>query len=188
MPLVLNQPPAEEPISLDDAKAFARIDTSADDFLVQALIVSARMHIEALTRRLMVTQGWTFVADGVPAGGHLTLPAVPVQGISEVRCFDADNVMSVLDPSRWSADLTASPVRIRVHGALPSLRAMAGLHVVFTAGYGAPADVPEALRQAIRILVATWYEERTFSPIGAEAGPLPRAAAALLEPYRVRGL
>jgi len=48
--------------------------------------------------------------------------------------------------------------------------------------------VPEPLRQAIRLLVAHWYENRGLVAIGREIAVLPETVAALIAPYRVLAL
>ena len=52
----------------------------------------------------------------------------------------------------------------------------------------APTDVPEPLRQAIRLLVAHWYENRGLIAVGQSVAVLPATVAALLAPYRVLSL
>lgn len=65
-------------------------------------------------------------------------------------------------------------------------RVAAGIELDVTVGFGiAAADVPEALRQAIRLLVAHWYENRGLVTIGANYSPLPQSVAALIAPYRM---
>lgn len=67
----------------------------------------------------------------------------------------------------------------------PLLRPITGLGrsaaITFTAGYGAPADVPAAIRQALLLLVTQWYEHRQGTATGTA---LPFAVEALLAPYR----
>jgi uncharacterized phiE125 gp8 family phage protein len=42
MPSILLTPPAVEPISLDEAKAYLRVEHAADDDVIAALIAGAR--------------------------------------------------------------------------------------------------------------------------------------------------
>ncbi len=57
------------------------------------------------------------------------------------------------------------------------------------AGYGdAATDVPEPLRQAIRLLTAHWYDNRGLAAIGHETAVLPQTVAALIAPYRMLSL
>jgi uncharacterized phiE125 gp8 family phage protein len=75
-------------------------------------------------------------------------------------------------------------------GALPAPgRIVAGIELDVEVGYGdAPADGPEDLRQAIRALVAHWYENRGLIATGGSVAVLPQSVAALLGTYRVLSL
>ena len=46
MSSILLTGPAVEPLSLDDARSFLRVEHGDDDPLIAALIVGARMHVE----------------------------------------------------------------------------------------------------------------------------------------------
>ena len=48
--------------------------------------------------------------------------------------------------------------------------------------------MPDALRHAIRMLVAHWYETRGLAAIGANVAMLPAGLGALVAPYRVLSL
>jgi uncharacterized phiE125 gp8 family phage protein len=64
-------------------------------------------------------------------------------------------------------------------------RAANGVMVEYAAGYGTSgADVPEAIRLAIRQLAAFWYERRGDDG----AAEIPASVQALLAPYRLQGL
>jgi uncharacterized phiE125 gp8 family phage protein len=65
--------PVAEPLALDEARAFLRADTNDDDELIASLIAAARTHVEALTRRALITQGWRLTLDAWPADGRRRL-------------------------------------------------------------------------------------------------------------------
>jgi uncharacterized phiE125 gp8 family phage protein len=63
MAAILLDPPASEPLSLAEAKNYLRVEHGADDALIAAMIAAARIQVESLTRRALVTQSWRIVLD-----------------------------------------------------------------------------------------------------------------------------
>jgi uncharacterized phiE125 gp8 family phage protein len=180
-------PPATEPLSLAEAKHFVRVEHADDDALIAALVVSARAHVETATRRALMTQTWRMVLDAWPAGGLVRVLLAPLQAVEAVRVYEADGSVQQIDSETFVADSSAAPGRI----AFPPWavtapgRALAGIEIDFVAGYGDdPGDVPEPLRQAIRLLVAHWYEQRGVVAAGSGAQLMPTGVEALLAPYR----
>ena len=60
-------PPESEPVTLEQAKGFVRVDTDADDALLSLLITAARQEAEAITGRALgeSTEQYGFVPSGV---------------------------------------------------------------------------------------------------------------------------
>lgn len=69
MASALITPPAEEPVTLAEAKAHLRVDIADDDMLISGLIVAARQYAETITRRALVTQSWRLALDRFPSPG-----------------------------------------------------------------------------------------------------------------------
>lgn len=69
MPLILLSGPAEEPISLIEAKEHLRVDYDDEDALISSLIAAARQYAESICRRVFVTQSWKLVLDAFPSPG-----------------------------------------------------------------------------------------------------------------------
>ena len=151
MSLTLLTPPAEEPLTLADAKAFAKIETSDDDTLVQALIVAARLHVEAATRRLLVTQSWRLALSAISTDGVVVIPVAPVQAVVAMRLRDKAGGTLLVDPAAYSGDLAAAPAALTVKASIP---AGGRLEIDLALGYGAAGAVPEPLRLALRLRVA----------------------------------
>ncbi len=81
MSSILITPPAVEPVTLADAKAYLRVDNDDDDGVISALIAGARSHIEAQTRRALITQAWRLVRDAWPGDGRIAVLPSPLQQI-----------------------------------------------------------------------------------------------------------
>lgn len=188
MTLVMTAPPALEPVSLAEAKAHLRVDGNAEDTLVQSLILTSRLHIEAALGLALITQGWSWYLDAWPPGRDLPLPMRPVQSVSAVRVYASDDTPATVAPADYMLDGAGTPPRLVRKGAAtwprPG-RAANGVEIAFTAGYGSlGADVPAPIRQALLLLVAHWYEHRDPIEVGSPAARIPASVSDLLMPYR----
>lgn len=175
-------PPAAEPVTLADLKLHLRIDGTAEDVQLGTLLVAARATVERLTRRLMITQSWRVTLDRVPETGVILLPIAPVQTVTALRVVAANGTTTVWPGAEMVLDLVGEPARIAFKGALPAPGVpMAGIEIDVVAGYGAaPANVPPALAQAVKLLAAHWYERRGDAP-DAE---LPADVSVLVDAHR----
>lgn len=187
MPLELITPPAVEPVSVDTVKAHLKVDGIADDALIGALITAARAQAEWHTHRAFVTQDWIYWRDELPSHGVVKIPLAPLQNLSALTLYARDGTPNIMNANTYQVDMASAPPRIAldytVFGAA-DMRPVNGFAAAFTAGYGATANtVPEALCQAVLLMVAHLYEHR-----GDDAAPAPPTALALLAPYRVLNL
>ena len=202
MNCILIAAPAAEPVTLAEAKAWLRVDTTDEDATISALIASAREYVEAATRRRLMAQGWRIVLDRWPfvRGGdgslealwigrcapvmEVWLPLAPVSAVSAMRVFDASGQVQPMPNNVWRFVGAPDQARLNFSSAPPQPGLQAGgIEIDVAAGYGAEADVPAALRQAILLQVADWYQNRG----DADAVALrmsPTRVAALLAPFR----
>jgi uncharacterized phiE125 gp8 family phage protein len=191
MSSILLSGPAIEPISLAEAKAYLRVEHDDDDDVIAALIAGARVHVEAQTRRALITQSWRIIRDSWPGDGRIAILPAPLRELLAARVYKLDGSTQALDVAVFAADVASAPAALAfASGALPAPgRVVGGIELDIEAGYGDDAsDVPEALRQAIRILVAHWYENRGLIAPGGAVAVIPQSAAALIAPYRVLSL
>lgn len=189
MSSVLLTAPAIEPLSLAETKAFLRVEHSDDDAVIAALIAGSRIHVESRTRRALITQSWCLAADGWPLDGRLQVLPAPLRALTAARVFDFEGVAHDVDVQAFVLDKGASLLAF-APWALPAPgRVAAGIELDVTVGYGdAAVDVPEALRQAIRLLVAHWYDNRGLIAVGQQVAELPATVSALIAPYRMLSL
>ena len=188
MTLVLVSGPSIEPLTLVEAKNWVKVTDGADDALLQSLIVSARLAVEGATNRLLITQQWRLTLDAWPLNGALPLPLTPVRSISRVRVLDGGGVARDLSLSLFTVEASLDRARI-VRGSplvAPGV-ARGGISIDLVAGYGdASSAVPEALRLAMRHIIAFWYANRGDGDAGVSG--LPVSVTAMLAPYRIRRL
>ncbi|MGM4997427.1 head-tail connector protein [Tardiphaga sp. 538_B7_N1_4] len=185
MSAILLVPPASEPLSLAEARQFLRVEHADDDAVITALIAAARAHVEALTRRALLTQTWRVVLDAWPANGRIAPRIGPLQTLLAARMFDAAGMPHALDVESFVVD-TAANVIAAPCWALPAPgRAVAGIELDVICGFGALAsEVPADLVHALKILLAHWYDNRGLAAIGGGAAMQPAGLHALIAPYR----
>ena len=178
MPLLLVNPPAEETVSLAEAKLHLRVDFTDDDALITALITAARAAAETITGRQLVTARWKLVLDsfpgpslmGVPAGtpfslpGHaILIPKCPIQSLVSIQYLDMASAWQVMPATDYTADLACEPARITpVFGKIwpITLPQIGAVTVTFDAGYGAASTVPEGIKSWIKLRVGSLYAHR----------------------------
>jgi uncharacterized phiE125 gp8 family phage protein len=189
MSSMLLTPPDGEPLSLAEAKQFLRVAHDDDDAVITALIAAARSHVEAITRRMLLTQTWRLVLDAWPANGRVTPRIGPLQALLQAQVFDAAGGAQALEVESFVVDAAAGVIAAP-RWALPAPgRAVAGIALDVICGYGTDAsDVPADLRQAMRLLVAHSYEHRGLVAVGGAVAMQPAGFHALIAPYRVLSL
>ncbi|MFG1394561.1 head-tail connector protein [Xanthobacter agilis] len=175
--------PAAEPLTRAEAKAFLRIDHEADDVLVDALIAAARRAVEAATGRILLMQTWRFTRAAWPLSGVIPAPVAPVAAILSALVTLADGSTVEVAPGVLSLKADRAPALIHVDARRAPQPGPGGIALTVSAGYGtSAADVPADLTQAVRLVLAHFYEYRDGS---GEALALPATVAALLAPYRL---
>jgi uncharacterized phiE125 gp8 family phage protein len=188
MPLLLTSAPAAEPITLADAKSHLRVDTTADDVLISALITTSRLQIEAALDMALIHQTWSLLLDVWPMTPHITLPFAPVSHLVAVRTYDDDDIATPIPLATFQLDnASSSPRLLRRDGFTQTsrLRRLNAIEIAFVAGFGAaPDSVPAPIRQALRLLVAHWYEHRDPGEVDVPAANVPASVSSLLAPYR----
>ncbi len=179
---VLIDGPALEPVSVEEIKAWLRLDGPEEEDLLRALIVAARLMIEAEIGQVLLAQNWRLVGDSWPSGA-IAVPIGKVLAVTAARIYSATGAVSTLAPSKFEIDRLAAPNTLTPLEYLAPGRPKAGIEIDLRVGFGENvADVPETLRIALRRLVALWYETRGDSR-EVEAG-LPPSIRQLLRPYR----
>ena len=202
--LTLVTPPTDEPVTLEEAKAWLRIDGDDDDDLITSLITAARTAAEEYLRRSLISQSWRLTLDlacsglrNLPEGVYdlpvsalygdlgsvISLPKGPVSAISSVTTYDSSNNSSVFDSANYRVDTAGDRLILNSGAAWPSnIRPLSGCEVVYVAGYGEANDVPKPIRSGILIYVASLYEQRGMCD---DAMALPAGTKSLYGPYRI---
>lgn len=205
-------PPATEPVTVAEAKAHARIEHDADDALLGTYITGARELVERLTGRALITQTWKLVLDAWPGdrndewwdgvreapitafeSSHIDIRKAPFLAVTSVVTLDESDTPTTYAASNYyttKINRGSFGRLVKKQGAVwPTIvdRSHGAIVITFTAGYGPLAsDVPMGLRQAVKDIVAHWYENR--EAVGASGmGNVPGKTAQLIQQFRVIG-
>jgi uncharacterized phiE125 gp8 family phage protein len=211
MPLIRKVAPVKEPLAIDEAIDWARVNVARDEALVGRLIKAVRAHAEARTRRSLITQTWRLTLDafpgpsmfGVPRGVPYSLPGhaiilerPPIRSITQIQYLAMDGTTQTM-PTTDYVDLTLGgtlvnddPVRITpVFGKIwpIPLPQIGSVWVDYVTGYGADASsIPEDLKAWMQMRVAMLFENRESVVVGERivVAELPTIDS-MLDPYTV---
>jgi len=148
MILTLKTPPVSEPVSLQEVKDYMRVITSAEDTLINTLIISARKYIENYTGNLLGKQEW--VLKWHTKNGQIYLPYIPIL-----------EIVSVKDKDNKEVDYRV------VYGSEPMIieTPTYEVEIDFWAGW---EDIPETFKLAILRIITFYFENRLVEKLPVE--------------------
>jgi uncharacterized phiE125 gp8 family phage protein len=124
--------PIVEPVSLQTAKAQARVDYDIDDTLIQGYIVAARQLVEKMCDRSIFNRKMRLTLDYFPWPGwdtvtgsshdaylgwyfralSIRLPKPATFSVDQISYYNDQMKIVVIDPSNYVVDLISEPARI----------------------------------------------------------------------------
>ena len=162
-----------EPVTLAEAKDYARIDGNSEDTLITSLIKVARLHCESYMGKAIIRKTVTIESFGFPYQWQIPYgPLVAAGDVTKVVTLDQNNAETALN---YQLNVGLFP-KINIIGGAQSYK----FKMVYTAGF---TTVPEDIKLAVKMMVNTLYERREdFSDL--QAIPSPLGVKALLMPYK----
>lgn len=161
--------PVTEPVSLEEAAAQVKQDSSDDDTTLQALITVARELTEARTGRALISRTLQFSLDSWPRCRRIVLPYAPLSEVLSVIYYDEDGVEYTLSTDDYEVDAEREPGAIvlkrNISWPTLTLRAVNGVVIEYVAGYGEADQVPQVFKQMMLLLIASWYQYRNQDEI-----------------------
>lgn len=162
--------PAVEPVSLSEAKAWLKVDNTADDDLISSLIVAARMAVEDYTNLKLIEQTIEETYDCFPAAnmyneyGALRLTHGPVVSVTSIGYQLVAGTYTALNSYDYKAHTYQRPAIITpaYNGLWPTvIKFPEAVKVTYVAGVAAnAAAVPDLFKNAIKKMLLQWYEKR----------------------------
>jgi len=190
-----------------EVQTYLRLDGTDDQTLVENLISAVTDKVENFIGKKLITQVWSVYYDFFPRklkedawwdGSRdgaiselyypiqfLRLPFGPCQSLYFFNTYDSTDGTVLFDASSYTLDnISGNPkVALRNGFSWPTtmLRPLNGIHIKATFGYGTKSQVPNQIKEAIKIGVANLYEHR--GDIEPESS-LPNTAQMLLQSFK----
>jgi uncharacterized phiE125 gp8 family phage protein len=183
-------------VTLAEAKAHLRVDTATDDAYIGSLITVAREWVEQYLDRTLVHTQWVMRFDRFPPDGthDIELPRPPMATAGTTTAvaltFTFENgTTATYSTASYRVDRDGVPGTVKtLYGQTwpPHLQDDNAIGVTWWGGYGASGtSVPAAIRHAILMLVAHWYESRLAAvATGAVPQDVPYGVKSLLDSQR----
>jgi uncharacterized phiE125 gp8 family phage protein len=154
--------PATFPVTLPEAKAHLRIDTDFEDSLISSLIGAATDMAEAYSTRQFVEATFIASMDKFPVTTDvIRLPRTPLISVTSIQYDSVPGVVETLSTDVYDVirDDSTAMVVLKPGRFWPSVRVdqYNAVRITFKAGYTA---VPDAVQNAIKMLVADMFEHR----------------------------
>jgi hypothetical protein len=161
----INDTLGAEIISVSDVKNFARIDTNADDVLIGIMIESARIYAEGYLSRDIVPKDRTYYLDYTETG-VIDIPFGPVDEVVSVTAKGVNKAFVEYGLGDKMIDITGPYTDILVN--------------YITTGMN-----DGLLKQALLMMVSTYYDNRADFVIGSNVSNLvPSASTKILDIYK----
>lgn len=179
--------PADDPISLAEAKKHLRVTHTAEDDYITDLIMVARMACEDRIQQTLVCTPWRLTLDAFST--KVVLPMGPVLEMLSIQYVDVDGVTQtlVLADSQLASQNDIYFLVPAVQKQWPATQAgrYGAVWVDYKAGFGvAAADVPTPLRRWMLLAIGDMYANRERS---SDRPVVPQQFAdGLLDAYRER--
>ncbi|MFS0736937.1 head-tail connector protein [Sphingomonas sp. 1P06PA] len=162
--ITLITPPTDTPISVEEAREQCRIDGTGEDAFLEQAINAATHWIETYTGQRLVTQTVSFTTDTTEQLWRL--PVSPIQNVTGIEYIDTAGTTGTVDPDSYVVRKTGMypSIVLASNATWPNRQYGSQITVTAVVGFGDPADVPDDIRLAVKILVSAIYDNRGAIP------------------------
>lgn len=187
--LFLKTAPSTTPVSLAEAKTHLRVTGTDDDTYITTLIDVATQTAEEFLNLKLMSQTWVLYLDEFPDYFDLLIGTLKTADIGGIKYYNTSNALTTLATSNYFIDEFHRPARVyfaddfTIPDTFDRPNAVA---VEFTLGFSTASNVPAPIRQAILLMIGTYYEIRQNVVTGTIATHIPQTSEFLLRQYRIQ--
>lgn len=174
--------PVATPVSLAEAKAQCRVLHDDEDDLITDLIAAAVSMVEDYCGRSLMQQTWRLTLDKF--SDTILLPRGPVASLTSFQYYDTAGNLQTVPADTYTLDTESDPSWIvrNSDASWPVVQdGVNSVRVTYVTGY---STVPAAIKQAILMLVASWFRNREALLTGTIVAEMPLGTMALLQNHR----
>jgi uncharacterized phiE125 gp8 family phage protein len=164
-----------ELITTSDVKDYVRIDTTADDTLIDRMIVQARIWCENYISRDIVAKARKYYLD--KAEGFIQIPFAPVATITSVTVQGSSAEYQEKGLNKEQIILTSG-----VNQVLSGSNTSFAMEVLITYTTAGLSD--DLIKQALLQMVSTYYDNRTDFIQGKNVNEIPTNVKSILASYK----
>lgn len=191
--------PDYQPVTLSEARDHLRLVATGspashpDDSTVEAYIKAATGYAEDRTNKVFAQRTFTLKRNDFER--YMELPIFPVLSVDSITYIDNEGANQTMDASNYQTITDRIPALIKLED-VPSVDedTLNAVTITVTAGFesdNSPPDadkIPDSIKQAVKLMVGHFYENRESVVIGDSVSSVPFATDALLWPHRIIGL
>lgn len=151
---VVTAAPAEEPVSVDDAKNWGRVESSDDNARLEGALLAARGWVESFTGTWLAEQTVTIKCDCF--ADFNSIPLAPVQSVS-ISYKDSEGADRTLEDTVYDlrAEGLEASIVLKSGQSWPGVLNGSRISVAAVCGY---VEMPPELLQAIKLLAVSDFD------------------------------
>lgn len=195
--------PATLPVTLAELKSHLRVNFTDEDTLLEAYLDAAIAYHDGANgelQRCIIPQTWDYRITDWPSDAMVKIPLPPTLEITGVYYLDDDGV----SPAEQTVDPTLYRLIPGEHAVLwfkddftypATLTEPQNVRIRFRGGWEGDSSVspvvtdasqvPETIKQSIKLLAGHWFEQRTPIVVGASVAEVPFAVQRLINLMKV---
>lgn len=181
-------PAASSLLTVAETKDFLRVDNTADDVLIEVLILAATNQGEKYTNRRFIARTVTGFFSGFDLSQFeqypfITLRRAPLSAINTVKVM-LNGSLTDIAATDYQLKKSSGFARILFLASIPADDVPYPVEVGFDIGYGTPGNVPADIKIAVKQYISFLYENRgDVQPEGGKG--MPVEVKAIYSKYRI---
>lgn len=179
---------ASNVLTTSEVKEHLKVDTTADDTLIDNLIIAATNSCQEYTNRFFIETEITQYGDKWSDVAELFKSPV-IADLFNILYYDTNGDPQVLATSKYTLDNISQPARLAPAPGESWPDIIDGFNAVevnYKVGTRLAANVDNAIKQALLLTIGHWYQNREAVIVGRQVNEMPMSAKYLLDQYKIQ--